>query len=354
MIASLRDKHFRRRLRENVEAYSYLTPAFIVLLVFWFLPVLISIFVSFTNYRGGDPIPAKEIWAKVTGQTLPEKSPDAMGMEVRKPRFIGVNNYKNALTDAEFRKVLFNTLNYALYSVPLTLLAALFAAMLINSKIRCVAFFRTVYFLPFVTTWVAISIVFRYFFHREFGLANDILLSAGLPRFDWLEEPRGIIEMFLGQFGLHVRHPLLAGPSLSLFSIILTSIWRDLGYYMIIFLAGLQNIDRSYYEAAEIDGANKVQQFFAVTFPLLSPTTFFLMIISGINAFKIFVPMLIMTPTGGPDGTTNTIVFYLYQKGFTGTWRLGYASAVAYILFLFILILTFVQNKFFGKKVHYD
>ncbi|MFH0793108.1 MAG: sugar ABC transporter permease [bacterium] len=354
MIASLRDKHFRRRIRENAEAYAYLAPASLVLLVFWFLPVLLSFVVSFTNYRGGDPIPTKEIWAKVTGHALPEEAPDAMGMEVRKPRFVGLTNYRNALTDAEFRKVLYNTLNYSLYSVPLTLLVSLFVALLINSKIKCVALFRTVYFLPFVTTWVAISIVFRYFFHREFGLANDLLMSAGLPRFDWLEEPRGIFEMFFGQFGLHFHHPLLAGPSFSLFSIILTSIWRDLGYYMIIFLAGLQNIDRSYYEAAEIDGAGKTQQFFRITFPLLSPTTFFLLIISGINAFKVFIPMLIMTPNGGPDGTTNTIVFYLYQKGFTGTWRLGYASAVAYILFLIILILTLIQNRVFGKKVHYD
>jgi multiple sugar transport system permease protein len=154
--------------------------------------------------------------------------------------------------------------------------------------------------------------------------------------------------------GDSVRHPLLTGPSIAMIAIIITSVWRDIGYFAIIFMAGLQNIDRSYYEAASIDGTSPLQQFRTITFPLLSPVTFFLMIISMIGAFKIFVPMLVMTPTGGPDFSTASLVFYLYDAGFRGGWLLGYASAVAYILFVLILLLTLVQNRVFGKKVHYE
>jgi multiple sugar transport system permease protein len=139
-----------------------------------------------------------------------------------------------------------------------------------------------------------------------------------------------------------------------MFTVILTSVWRDIGYFMVIFLAGLQNIDRTYYEAAEIDGASKTQQFRHITWPLLSPTTFFVLVIAMITAFKIFVPMYVMTPTGGPGSTTNTLVFYLFQQGFLGYQDLGYASAIAYVLFVIILLLTVIQNRVFGKKVHYD
>jgi multiple sugar transport system permease protein len=149
-------------------------------------------------------------------------------------------------------------------------------------------------------------------------------------------------------------HPLLAGPSMAMFAVILTSVWRDIGYFMVIFLAGLQNIDRSYYEAAEIDGATGPQRFRHVTWPLLSPTTFFVLIIAMITAFKVFVPMYIMTPNGGPGRTTETIVFYLYKIGFLGYRELGVASAVAYILFVIILLLTLVQNRILGRRVHYD
>ena len=324
----IKKAHIIRRIKENLEGYAYLTPAGIILFIFWAFPVLMSICMSFTNWKGGDSF--KDV------------------------RLVGFTNYLRALNDEDFIQVLWNTLNYVIYSVPITLFLALFIAILLHSQIKLKGFFRTVYFLPFVTTWVAISIVWKYFFHREFGLANFFLdsIHTGL-RLEWLSEPRGIWEMILAPLGINLKHPLLAGPSLAMFSIIITSVWRDVGYYMIIFLAGLQNIDRSYYEAAEIDGANGWQRFKTITIPLLSPVTFFLLIISMISAFKMFVPVLVMTATGGPDNTTSTIVFYLYQKGFRGLWLMGYASAIAYILFIIILCLTFIQNFVFGRKVHY-
>lgn len=321
----------RPRLRENLEAFLYLLPAALVLLAFWFFPVIFSVGVSLSDWTGAS----------------------ALGTV----KWVGVLNYKRALSDPQFMQVLYNTTNYVLYSVPLTVAGALGVAAMLNSPIRARNAFRTVYFVPFVTTWVAISIVFKYVFNEQFGLANYLLHSAGLPTFGWLNEPRGVVEILLQDgFGLKLAtplHPMLAGPSLAMFAIVLTSVWRDVGYFMVIFLAGLQNIDRTYYEAAEIDGATAIQRFRHITWPLLSPTTFFVLVVSLIAAFKVFVPMYIMTPGGTPGGTTETLVSYLFKVGFTGYRELGYASAVAYILFVIILLLTILQNRVFGRRVHY-
>lgn len=321
-------KHRLRILKQNAEAFCYLLPAMLVLAVFWFLPVILSVIISFTNWKGLDT------WATV--------------------KWVGLTNYANVLQDAEFHQTILNTFNYVLYSVPLTIVISLLAAMLLNSQIQGRSFFRTVYFLPFITTWVAISIVFRYFYDREFGLANYFLKQMGLPRLEWLSEPRGIWTMLFSAIGINIRNPILAGPSLAMFSIILTTIWRGIGYYMIIFLAGLQNIDKTYYEAAEIDGATVWHRFLHITVPLLSPVTFFILVTSMINSFKVFVPQLIMTPSGGPDNTTTTIVFHLYEKGFQGLWLMGHASAIAYVLFVIILTITLIQNRILGRRVHYE
>lgn len=320
----------RPRLRENLEAWLYLAPAAIVLLAFWFVPVGASILVSLTNWTGA-----------------------ATFSDVN---WTWLENYRRAFQDDQFIQVLYNTFNYVIYSVPLTLVAALGVAMLLHRQARGRGFFRTLYFLPYVTTWVAVSVVFKYVFHEQFGLVNYLLEALGLPVLAWLNEPRGVIQMAMEGLGFQISqplHPLLAGPSLAMFSVILTSVWRDLGYFMIIFLAGLQNIDRSYYEAAELDGAGPWAKFRHVTWPLLSPTTFFIVIVSMIAAFKVFTPMYVMTPNGTPGGTTETLVSYLFKIGFTGYQELGYASAVAYILFVIILVLTLVQNRIFGRKVQY-
>ena len=327
-----------RRLRANLEAWAYLAPAALVLTVFWFIPVVIALVISFFDAVALTP-PGELNW-------------------------VGLAQYRRAFTDDLFVQSLWNTVNYAIYSVPPTLALSLLAAMLLNTQVRGRAFFRTAFFLPYITTWVAIAIVFKYIYHREFGLANLALNTVrvgllGLPEFkmDWLGEDSGLIEMLLGRdfpamaFGLD---NLLGGPSLALSSIIVTSIWRDVGYFMIIFLAGLQNIDKSYYEACEIDGATPFQKFRHITFPLLSPVTFFLLIIAGIGAFKEFVAVFVMTPDGGPAYTTAPIVFHMYKVGFEGTWNLSYASAIAYILTAIILVLTFLQNRVFGKRVEYD
>ena len=274
-------------LKRNAQAWAYLAPAGIILALFWFLPVVLSFLVSFTNWHGGDTI------ADV--------------------KWVGFENYRIAFSDPRFIGTLWNTLNYVIWSVPLTIVVSLGMAVAMNTKIRGVSFFRTCYFLPYITTWVAISIVWSYFFQKNFGLANYMLEDVlGLGSLQWLDEPRGIVEMSLTGMGhlLHILppkemvnlpHPILQGPSLAMFAIILTSVWRDAGYFMIIFLAGLQGIDSSYYEAASIDGAGPWHRFRNITWPLLSPVTFFVLIVAMIGAFKVFVPIMIMTPDGGPQ-----------------------------------------------------
>lgn len=330
IVAMIAAPRLRKNVaRENMQAWLYLAPAAVVLTFFWLIPVVASVFVSFTSWTGS-----------------------ARFSDVQ---WTGLENYARALRDPDFHQVLFNTINYVIYSVPLTMAVALGIAVLLHSQVRGRGFFRTIYFLPYVTTWVAISIVFKYIFNEQFGLINYLLDLVGLPPLAWLNEPRGVIELLLNGLGFHPAnlHPLLAGPSLAMFSVILTSVWRDAGYFMVIFLAGLGNIDKSYYEAASLDGAGRWQKFRHVTLPLLSPITFFIVIIAMIAAFKVFVPMFIMTPNGTPGGTTETLVSYLYQTGFAGYRELGYASAIAYILFILILILTLIQNRVFGRRVQY-
>lgn len=324
--------------KESLEAYLYLAPAAVILGIFWFVPVVVSFVMSFGNVTALMPLTDM--------------------------KYVGLRQYQAALLDSTFQQSLWNTLNYAIYSVPAKLALGLIAALLLNARVAGRGFFRVAFFLPYVTTWVAISIVFKYLFDREFGLGNwllkvlsvDLLGHATPWRLEWLNEARGIWELLFGftaptlPFGIQ---NLVEGPSLSLFCVILTSVWRDTGYFCIIFLAGLQNIDRSLYEAASIDGAGGWSRFRAITFPLLSPVTFFLLIISVIGAFKIFVPQYMMTPTGGPDNTTMPIVMYLYEEGFTGTWKLSYASAIAYLLTLIILALTVLQNRLIGRRVEY-
>lgn len=332
-------RRFRRILKENIEAYCYLAPAGVVLVVFWFFPAMFSLMLSFTNWGWLDTMESV--------------------------KWVGLRNFARILSDGDFRQALWNTTNYVLYSVPLTIVMSLSIALLLNTAIRFKPFFRTAYFIPYITSLVAIAMVWRWIFQREFGLANYVLKSLHLGTLQWLSEPEGIVNLIFAKlhtfswwracFGtkIHFSNPMLSGPSLSMCSLIVVTTWRNLGYTTVIFLAGLQNIDKMYYEAAQIDGASPWQRFRHITFPLLSPTTFFVLIISMIMAYKMFVPVMIMTPNGGPDNTTTTVVFYLYEKAFKA-WKFGYASAVAYVLFMVILTLTVIQNRLFGKRVHYD
>jgi multiple sugar transport system permease protein len=264
--------------------------------------------------------------------------------------FVGLKNYLHFFSDKYFWQAFSNTLWYAIFTVPLTLFISLLVAVLLNNSLRGIGIFRTIYFLPVVTSIVAISMVWKWIYHPEIGLANHILNCLHLPPQNWLAEWRGIFELMIGR-----ELPLfLKGPSLALFSIIIMAVWKGLGYNIVIFLAGLQNIPENYYEAAEVDGASGFTVFKNITWPLISPTTFYVLIMTTIVSFQVFAPVWLMTgpPAGGPLGTTNVLVYYLFDNAFNYS-RYGYGSAISLFLFVVILALTVFQKKVIEPRVHY-
>ncbi len=310
--------------RNDYSAFLYILPAGIILLIFHVFPVIYSFLLSV--FRGTLKHPMKT--------------------------FIGAENYLELAMDKEFWEAMLNTVYFALGSVPLGIIIALGIAVLLNQKIRGLGIYRTIYYLPVITSIAAVALVWKWLFDTQAGLFNQILEGMGFSPSGWLQESRGIFETVANNLaGLSLPDPI-QGPSVALCSIIIMSVWKGLGYNVIIFLAGLQGIPGHLYEAAEIDGASRWQQFRNVTWPLLAPTTFFVFIMSTITSFQVFVQVFMMTPFGGPERSTSVVVFYLYEKAFK-TFEFGYASAMAYILFTIIFILTLVQKKYVGDKIHY-
>lgn len=341
----------KRRLRETGVAYAYLAPATLILGTFWLWPTLYALYISASTYDLGGDVTFHG-WAK----------------------FGFLRNYRAVLSSPDFYKALINTVNFVIYTVPTSLALSLVVAVLLNQRIRFLGFFRTIYFLPYITSLVAVSVVWLFVFHRSFGLANHILGWIGLGPFNWLNESRGIFEMFIGwvsgnpgmRFWPDIEYKieskpwlilfvgLVRGPSLALMAIVIMTVWRNIGYNMVIFLAGLQGIDKTYYEAAEIDGASAWQKFWRITWPLVSPYTFFLAIISTIFAFKEFIGVFIMTPEGGLEYDTATVIYYLFDLAFKGQFNFGRAAAVGFLLFVILTVISMIQKMLFGKRVHYD
>ncbi len=310
----------------KLSPYLYLLPALILLVVFRFIPIVLSFLISFFDWT-------------LTGPG----------------EFIGLHNYKLLLVDGEFWQAMLNTVWLVIIVVPTSIILSLTFANLLNNIEKFKGFLRTIYFIPTVTSMVAISIVWKIIYNQQTGLANYLLGLVGIAPLGWLAESTGIFQMMINSMGLDITLPTaLAGPSLALFSIIILIIWKGLGYNTIIYLAGLQNIPKTYYEAADIDGASKTRQFFRITLPLISPTTFYILLMTTISTFQVFSQIYLMTgpPIGGPLGTTKVIVYYIYEKGFGEAQNLSYASAIALILFLIILTLTQLQKRL-EKKVHY-
>ncbi|MBI4862283.1 MAG: sugar ABC transporter permease, partial [Candidatus Riflebacteria bacterium] len=226
---------------------------------------------------------------------------------------------------------------------------ALAIALLLNTDIRGKGFYRTVYFLPVVTSVAAISIVWKWVYNAEYGLLNHWL---GLERFDWLQQNEGVVGLAFSGLGLPLPRFVPEGPSIAMLAVIGMSIWKGLGYNVIIFLAGLQNIPKDLYEAARIDGAGAWESFRHVTWPLLSPTTYFVLVMTTISSFQVFAQVY-MLYDGMPADSTRVIVFYLYETAFKSN-RFGYASAVAYALFGIIFAMTMVQRRVAETRVHYQ
>ena len=275
--------------REALVALAFLAPNVLGFLLFTLGPALFSVVMGFTNWSG-----------------------------LSAASWVGLQNYRDLLADPIFRTALWNTLLYTLEFTPLTMLAALGLALLFNQKLRGTSFFRLLCFLPIVTDFISIAFVWSWLYHFRFGIINYGLRWVGLPPQAWLGDAQW-----------------------AMFALVFMSIWRWMGYYAVIILAGLQDISRTLYEAATIDGANRWQLFTRITVPLLSPTLFFVLIISITSSFAVFEQMYIMTE-GGPQDATISITMYLYQQGFR-FFRMGYASSIAWVLFLLTFLVTAIN-----------
>ncbi|MDF1521405.1 MAG: sugar ABC transporter permease [Trueperaceae bacterium] len=299
LVAFLR--HPRRR-RDLIAAALFLGPALIVLLTFVYFPIVWAFGISFTDWQSGGA-PA---------------------------RFVGVDNYTFLLNSADFWRALRNTVTFVVLKLPLDMVLALAVALLLNQRLRGMGFFRMAIFMPVVTSVVAAAAIWRVLYNPSFGVFNSMLDAFGLPPQRWLRD-----------------------PSLAMPAVVLVALWKGLGYNVVIFLAGLQGIGRVYYEAAAIDGATPWQRFRYVTLPLLSPVTYFVALIGVINSFKVFSLIHVMLPDGGPLDSAQVLVFYLYELAFQ-SFRYGRAAALSFILFGIVLAITFLQQRFAEKRVHYE
>ncbi|MDF2774254.1 MAG: sugar transporter permease [Geminicoccaceae bacterium] len=284
-------------------AWIFLAPALVLIGVFFFVPVAASLLLSLTDF---------DIYAVASAENT---------------RFVGLRNYRQLLETPLFWTSLQNTFYFALIGGPLTIAVSLGAALLVNAKlVRWKSLFRTIYFTPFVTTLVAVAIVWRYLYHTRYGLLNYGLEALGIAPVDWLGDPRWAMP-----------------------AIILMAVWKNFGYNMLIFIAGLQSIPDELYDAAKVDGAGPVRQFWNVTLPMLGPTLVFVGVVTMIGYFQLFAEPYVMTQ-GGPLRSTTSVVLLMYEEGFRW-WRMGYAAAIAFVLFLVILIATLIQLRLQRARV---
>jgi len=307
----------RRYWRTTALAYLFLLPAVVVIAVFHFFAIGFAFYISLFN------------WKVIRGA------------------FLALTNYTVILQDSDFHQALVTTIWYAVLTVPISIILALVAALLLSRNLRGVAVYRTLFFIPYVTSTVAAAAVWRVIFRPD-GAISGFWKWAGAPSPQWLNEPRGIFQLVLQPFGI-VPPAWADGPSLALFCIAVMSIWYSQGFDTVVFLAGLTAIPKELYEAARLDGASEGQVFRYLTWPLLMPTTFFILVISVIGSFKAFNQIYIMTG-GGPAGTTTTVALLVYNQAFR-YGHLGYASSLAFILFAIILGLTLVQFRVVGRGV---
>lgn len=297
----MKKRMLSKRMRGNLISYSFILPNFLGFLVFTLGPILFAFMLAFMEWNGSHAM-----------------------------KFVGLDNFLMLMTNLRFQAALKNTLVYALATVPITLVVALGLAILLNQPIKGRAFFRTVTFFPYVASLVAVAAVW------------NMLFSPAKS---------GPVNMILYRLGWEVKSlpTWAASRDWVMFTLVLFSVWKNMGYYMVIYLAGLQGINSELYEAAALDGANRLSQFRYITWPQLKPTTFFVSIILTINCFKVFDIVYMLA--GGSNGILNTsaivLVSHIYEESF-GKWRLGYGSAVAMVLFLIVLTVTLIQFR--GEK----
>jgi multiple sugar transport system permease protein len=285
--------------RRTIIGYIFIAP-FILGFILWFLvPALVAANLTFQKWNLISPA-----------------------------RYVGLENIQKLFTDPILPKSLKATFLYTFFSVPIGLVFAFFLAILINTKVRGITFFRTIFFLPSIVPLVATALLWGWIFNTEFGLLNVIVRFFGGSKIAWLQDPGWAIAAF-----------------------VILSTW-GVGGSMIIFLAGLQGIPEVFYEAAELDGAGRAAKLWNITFPLMSPIIFFNLVIGFINAFQVFVLPLLMT-NGGPQNATLTLVLYIYRTAFQST-NMGYAATLSWLLFFFLMIFSFIIFRFIGRRVYYE
>lgn len=298
------------RFEKYAAPYVFILPTLAGLLVFRLGPVVWSFLLSFQRYnpfQGG-------VW-------------------------IGLENYRELLLDKDFHQVFFNTLKFSLLYLPLGVVSSLVLAVLVNNKLRGIVVFRAIYFLPVISAVAAVGTIWAWLLNPLYGLVNYLLKAAvGIVGPQWL-----------------------GSPKTALLTLVLVNVWLTMGYAMVIFLAGLQGVPRELLDAAWVDGAGRFRRFFRIVLPLLSPTTFFVIIITIIRSFQIFDLVYIMTApsageggaVGGPANSTNVLVISIFLNAFSFN-RMGYGAAQAYILFLMVAAITLVQFRFQKRWVHYQ
>jgi multiple sugar transport system permease protein len=297
---------FRGRMslgnRETIAGYLFLLPNIVGFIIFTALAVVASAAISLTT------------WDLLSD-----------------PVFVGLDNYVELFTnDPLFRTVLWNTFYFTIISVPASTVIALGLALLLNSGLRMIPLFRTAYFLPVITATVVVALIWRWFYNPDFGILNYVL---------W-------------KLGVDAPPNWLASRTWAMPAIIIMAVWKQVGYNMVIFLAGLQAVPSSLYEAAAMDGAGGWRRFLNITLPLLTPTTFFVVIISIIGSLQVFDAVLVLTD-GGPANATRTMVYHIWEEAFVFL-EMGYAAAVAWVLFFIVFLVTLLQWKLQKRWVHYE
>lgn len=315
-----------RRGRGNLAGYLYLAPAGALLLAFHVYPLFYGAYVSL--FRWG----------------------------LTKQAFVGPSNYWGILHDADFWRSLLVTAYYVIGVVPVEIVLGFLIASLLAQKIHGRAAYRLVYFLPYITSMVAMGLVWSWIFNANFGLLNSLLRLLHLPPQRWLLEPRSILALLVPGGGFSAT----AGPSLALICVAIVTIWYYTGFHVVVYLAGLTAIPTEVHEAARLDGAEGWRRMRWITLPLVSPTTFFLAVIATIGAFQSFAIVYTLTgggvsggaEAGGPLGTTRVATLFIFTT-FYNEFRVGYATAAAFVVFAFLLALTGLQMRIGERRVHY-
>lgn len=293
-------KSYSLRKSDERTGLLFILPALILLMVFVFIPMARAFYYSFQDYM------------LVSGSKT----------------FIGLENYTALLQDAKFLNSIKHTFYFAVIVIPVQTAIALGLALLIKPQYKYTGFFRTAFFVPVVISTAVAGTVFKLIYNKDYGLLNALLGAVGVSKIS-----------------------LLSDPDIAMNGVIILGIWKAAGFFMIIYLAGLNNIPQDLYESARVDGATKIKQFFYITLPLLKRTTAFIIIMTTIDAIKLSGIVFVLT-SGGPNSSTETIVYFIYQTAFE-QMQMGYASAAAFILFFMILIISVVQMFFLRSKVNY-